>query len=114
MARAEIVTTFGISLATLKRYLKQRRDTGTLRPKHRPGRPAAKGAALAAALTSQLHAYADATLEEHWQRWTAATGVQVSTATMSRAIRRLGWTREKRQWVPLNGTSTSAKPSVTN
>ena len=37
--RAEIVQLFGISLATLKRYIKQRREEGHVRPKAIPGRP---------------------------------------------------------------------------
>jgi hypothetical protein len=40
MPRAEIVKTFDVSLATLKRYLKQRRETGDVIPKPIPGRPA--------------------------------------------------------------------------
>jgi transposase len=40
--RAEIVHMFGISLSTLKRYLKQRRDEGHVKPKAIPGRPAAR------------------------------------------------------------------------
>jgi transposase len=37
---------FSISLATLKRYLKRQRETGDVRAKPIPGRPAKKGAAL--------------------------------------------------------------------
>lgn len=113
MTQREIVSTFHVSLATIKRYLKQRRDSGHLQPKRRPGRPAHKGGALAAALTSQLSAYPDATLAEHCQHWAAATGVLVSTATMSRAIARLGWTRKKRRWVAPSATSSSASTSET-
>jgi transposase len=41
--RAEIVQLFGISLATLKRYVKQRREEGHVRPKAIPGRPRKNG-----------------------------------------------------------------------
>lgn len=95
--RAEIVIVFAISLATLKRYLKLRRETGDVKPKAIPGRPAKKGAALQAGLQSQLDAYPDATLEEHGQIWEITQGVQVSTASMSRAIQRLNWTRKKKK-----------------
>jgi transposase len=67
--RAEIVTMFAISLATLKRYLKLKRETGDIKPKAIPGRHAKKGAALLAGLQPQLDAYPDATLEEHCQIW---------------------------------------------
>src|SRR5258708_28167094 len=52
---------FAISLATLKRYLKRQRETGDVRAKSIPGRPAKKGAALQAGLQPQLDAYPDAT-----------------------------------------------------
>jgi transposase len=95
-SRAEIVAMFAVSLATLKRYLKRQRETGDVRTKLIPGRPAKKGAALQAGLLSQLDAYPDATLAEHCQIWETTQGMQVSSATMSRAIQRLNWTRKKK------------------
>lgn len=95
-SRAEIVAMFAISLATLKRYLNLRRETGDIKPKAIPGRPAQKGAALLVGLQPQLDAYPDATLEEHCQIWKTTQGVPVSSATMSRALQRLNWTRKKK------------------
>jgi transposase len=94
--RAEIIKTFNISLATIKRYLKRRRETGEVKVKTIPGRPSKKGAALQAGLRSQLEAYPDATLAEHCQLWETSQSVQVSSATISRAIQRLDWTRKKK------------------
>jgi transposase len=95
-SRAEIIKTFDVSRATIKRYLKLRRETGDVKPKAIPGRPARKGATLFAGLKSQLDAYPDATLAEHCQFWESSQGVKVSTASMSRAIQRLDWTRKKK------------------
>src|SRR6266704_121607 len=72
--RAEIVRLFGVSLASIKRYLKQRRETGELSPKAIPGRPSKKYAALEAGLVAQLKAHPDSTLEAHcqlsnWSLW---------------------------------------------
>ena len=78
-ARRGIVSMFGVSLATLKRYLKQRRETGSLLPKPIPGRPPKKCAPLEAGIVSQLKAHADVTLEEHCRLWEASTGMPVST-----------------------------------
>src|SRR5258708_34077111 len=61
--RAEVVGTLAISLATLKRYLKRQRETGDVRGKPIPGRPAKKGAALQAGLLSQLDTHPDAHLQ---------------------------------------------------
>jgi len=114
MPRADIVKTFAVSLATIKRYLKQRRETGHLKPKAIPGRPARKGAALQAGLLAQLQAHEDARLEDHCQQWQAEHGVQVSTATMSRAMRRLGWTRKKSRWLPANAARRNGPAGVSS
>src|SRR5258708_18351901 len=81
-SRAEIVTMFAISLATLKRYLKLQRETGDVRAKPIPGRPSKKGTVLQAGLQSQLDAYPDATLAEHCQLWATTQGVQIHSAKM--------------------------------
>jgi len=62
-ARTQIVAVFQISRSTLKRYLRQRRETGTLTVKPIRGRPSKKSAALDAELSPQLAAHDDATLE---------------------------------------------------
>ena len=104
-SRAEIVNMFGISLSTLKRYLKQRAETGDVAPKPIPGRPSKKYAALEAGLVPQLEAYPDLTLEAHCHLWERTHGMTVDHTQMSRAIHRVGWTRKKRRWEPRSGTS---------
>jgi|SRR6266487_1304454 len=94
--QAEIAKTFAISVPTIRRYLKQRRERGHVIPKVIPGRPSIKGAALQAGLRAQLEAHPDARREEHCQMWEEKTGMQVSPASISRARAALGWTRKKR------------------
>jgi transposase len=108
--RADIMKLFGVSRATIKRYLKQRRETGQVSRKQIPGRPPKKIAPLQAGLVAQLEVHTDATLETHCQLWEQTYGVRVSTSTMSHAIRRVGWTRKKRRWVPLNATKKHERP----
>jgi transposase len=93
--RSEIVQMLGVSLATIKRYLKQRRETGHLWPKAIPGRTPRKGAALQAGLVAQLEAHPDVSLETHCELWEKEHSMRVSTSTMSRMILRVGWTRKK-------------------
>jgi transposase len=40
--REEVADVFGVGLSTIKRYLKQRRETGSMAAKPIPGRPAKK------------------------------------------------------------------------
>ncbi len=107
-SQKEIVEALGVSLATIKRYVKQRRELGHVRPKAIPGRTPKKGAQLEAGLEPQLQASADVTLERHCELWEQVQGVRVSPRTMGRAIKRLDWTRKKRHWQPVNATRRSA------
>ena len=93
--REDVVWRYAVSLATIKRWMKQWRETGTLAPKRSPGRPGVKIGALVAALPARLAEHADATLDEQCTWWSEMSGVAVSTATMSRALTRLRETRKK-------------------
>lgn len=110
IARSEIVRVLAVSLATIGRYLKQRRETGHVRPKAIPGRPSKKMNPLQAGLQGQLEAFPDATLEQHSQYWEQTSGMQVSRWSMSRALKRLGWTRKKRRWEPASAMKRHVPP----
>lgn len=96
MVRAEVVVTFQVSAGSIKRWLRQRRTTGTLDPQAPPGRTATIPADQYPALIAQLTAHPDATLDTHCDLWLAGQGVRVSRWTMSRAMDAAGWTRKKR------------------
>jgi hypothetical protein len=72
------------------------RDEATHRRQRLPERRAPCGASS--------RSYPEATLEEHRELWEHERGVRVSVATMSRAIRRLGWTYKQRRWEPPSAT----------
>ena len=58
--RSEMIKLLGVSRATIKRYLKQQRETGTISVRPIPGRPSKKFAPLQVSLGAQLQAYPDA------------------------------------------------------
>jgi transposase len=93
--QAQVAETFAVSRATIKRYLKARRETGHVTPKAIPGRPAVKGVVLQAHLRAQLEAHPDVTREEHCRLFKATYGIEVSTASITRARQALNWTRKK-------------------
>ena len=108
--RAHIIELFHVSRATLKRYLKQRRETGTVQPRPIPGRTPKKGAVLRTHVSALLHERPDARLEDYCQMWESTHGIKVSPSTMSRAIRQANYTRKKRHWEPQNARKRHAAP----
>jgi transposase len=107
MPRRGVAQTFGISMPTIKRWLKRRRETGEVTPKPSPGPPARKGVALEEALPAQLRANPDFTLEEHRDLFEETYGISVSTASISRAFERLGLPLKKRHSVLRSATKRS-------
>jgi transposase len=98
MPRAEVARVFGISLPSIKRWLRRRRETGLVGAKAPPGPPSIKGAMLKEWLPDHLLRNPDLTLEEHCEAFEEEFGVKVSTATMSRSISGLaggGWPLKK-------------------
>lgn len=108
LPRREVSKLFGVSLSTIKRWVKRRKEGEDLEPKPSTGR---KRRILASteekhALWEQLEENDEATLEHHCELWERTQGVRVSITTMSRAIReKLGWTLKKRRWVPPSETN---------
>lgn len=97
MSRAEAVTTFGVSLSTIKRWVARQRSGISLVPGHSPGRSLALGDAELSTLQTRLQAAPDATLDAHLHWWnTLHPQRPISRATLDRAITRLGWSRKKR------------------
>jgi transposase len=96
MPRAEVVRTFQVSLASIKRWLAARRDTGDFSPQ-RPngGSEATITQDHHEQLRAQVAAFPDATLAEHASRWNTAHATTISHWTVGRAIRALGLTRKK-------------------
>lgn len=102
VSRAQIIERFPVSRATIKRYLKQRRETGNVLPRPIPGRPPRKKAALQVGVQALLEAHPEASQQEYCQWWEAESGIAVSRASMSRAIHALGWTRSTGKRPPQN------------
>jgi transposase len=105
--RKEVVRTFGVSMPTIERYLRRRREGAGLDPGRSPGRTPSICASVEERrmLWAQLEENSEATLERHCELWEQKRKVRVSVATMSRAIRhKLGWTFKKRVWEPPSET----------
>jgi transposase len=111
--RREVAQLLGISISTISRYVKLKTSGRQIAPRPSPGRKAKilSSPAHKRALWRQLEENDTATLEEHSEMFEGERGVSVSVATMSRAVRRLGWTFKKGRWRPPSATSGEGAPS---
>ncbi len=87
--REEVADLFGVSLSTIKRWLKRRRQTGDVNIHEIPGRPSVKGKALRRWLPELLKSNPVRSLREHCEAFFDESSLEVSEATMSRSIARL-------------------------
>jgi transposase len=112
MARAEAVTTFAVSLSTIKRWGQLRRAGVSLTPRRSPGRSPCLTATALAELRMRLVAAPDATLDAHTTWWNEHHAEHpVSRATLDRGITRLGWSRKKRRSGPASEMTRRVPPS---
>jgi len=111
--REDVAARFEVSVPTIERWVRLKRETGGLARRPVPGPAAVKTAGLPEALPERLATHADAPLGEQCAWWRAVSGFEVSTATMSRALARLDWTRKKRRSAPASGTRPSGRPGAT-
>ncbi len=87
MTHPQAAARFEVSLTTVERYLARRRATGSLTPtEQRHGPEPKKKQRLYAWLPDRLDTAADASLAEHVAAFAEAEGVEVSLASMARAI----------------------------
>ena len=109
LPQAEAARLFSVGVSTIKRWRRRRHETGGVVASPRPGRRRRIGGEAEPVLVAQVRARPDATLVEHCARWEEITGVRLSPATMSRALRRAGWPLKKSRSSPLSETRRPAQ-----
>jgi transposase len=88
--------TFLISLSSVKRYIKRYETKGHVQPTRQRHMQGKLNRGLRKCLARQVEAHPDFTLAQHVEKWNARHRVRVSESTLSRAFRRMGWTRKKK------------------
>lgn len=86
----EIARLMDVSERTIRRYKATAAAGASLEPGTSPGGPRKIPREQEGAMRAQVAAHPDATLAEHCAHWAAAGHAEVSTATMSRTLARLG------------------------
>ena len=103
--RSEVVSTFGVSESSVRRWRRREEAGSGLEAVTPPGRPRSIDRQGRQELWAQLERKPDATVAEHARLYNQSHGTSLSPRTLARAIVRLGWTRKKRRWEPPSGMS---------
>lgn len=97
LAVVEVARITGVSESTIGRYKRKAAAGESLEPGTSPGGPRKIAGDEEAALRAQVAATPDATLDAHCDAWAASGHAEVSRATMSRTLMRLGLPLKKRR-----------------
>ena len=106
MPTVEAARTFGVGISSVKRYAKTAREGGSLCPKRSPGRPPKAGERARRLLEADLQERPAATLSERREYLRSVAGLRVSESTVSRLLRRMGFSRKKDRWERRSATSS--------
>jgi transposase len=95
-----------VGISSVKRYVAAYRQGRSLAPKKRPGSRPKMDEGARRLLEADLEDRPAATLPERREFLERAAGVRVSDSTVSRMLKRLGWSRKKGRWVRASATSS--------
>jgi transposase len=95
-----------VGVSTVKRYAATAREGRSLAPKKRPGSKPKLEEAAVRLLEADLRERPVATLPQRREFLGRVAGVRVSDSTVSRTLKRLGWSRKKDRWERVSATSS--------
>ncbi|HEX2097858.1 MAG TPA: helix-turn-helix domain-containing protein [Rubrobacteraceae bacterium] len=95
ITKSEAARSFGVSRSSVKRYAKLAEEGRPLAPKKRPGSKPKMDESATELLEADAEKRPAATLSERREFLQKAAGVRVSESTVSRMLRRLGFSRKK-------------------
>ena len=105
MSKAQAARTFGVGATSVKRYVKLKEEGKPLSPGKAPGKKGKLGQSGMKLLEEDLHARPTLSYEQRAHYLFEVLGERVSTSTICRMIKRLGYTRKKDRWVRVRETS---------
>lgn len=110
ISKSQVGRTFGVSLSSVKRYMKKADHGESLTPRKSPGSAPKLDEKATRLLEADLKQRPFATLQERCDYVHALTGLAVSRSTICRAIARIGSSRKKGDDLQLSATSSKELP----
>ena len=96
MGKSEAARTFGVSLSSVKRYVKAVQEGRSLVPEKAPGKRAKLSGSERRLLEADVEERPWAKHLDRCEYLSKVAGVNVSQSTISREIRRMGFSRKKK------------------
>jgi transposase len=106
MSKSEAARLFGVSLSSVKRYVKAACEGRSLSPRKAPGKKPLLDEKARRLLEADVQERPFAKLTDRREYLLKVAGVSVSESTLSRALRNMGFGRKKGRWVPVSKTSS--------
>ena len=106
MGKSEAARTFGMSLSSVKRYVAKADQGSSLSPKKHPGPHPKLDERARKLLEADVEKRPALTLRERCGFVERVVGVRVSESTLSRLLRRMGFSPKEGRWVRQRGMSS--------
>jgi len=106
MPKSEAARAFGVSRSSVKRYAAARREGKPLAPKKHPGSKPKLDQRARKLLEANVDQRPALTLKDRRRFLKEMVGVSVSESTLSRLLRKMGFSPKDGAWVPQRGTSS--------
>ena len=106
MPKSEAAKTFGVSRSSVKRFAASRREGRTLAPKKHPGSKPKLDERARKFLEADVEERPAVTLKDRCRFVKEMVGVSVSESTLSRLLRKMGFSPKDGVWVRARGTSS--------
>lgn len=106
MPKSEAARAFGVSRSSVKRYAAARREGRPLAPRKHPGSKPKLDQSARKILEADVEERPAVTLKDRCRFLEEMVGVSVSESTLSRLLRKMGFSPKEGVWVRQRGTSS--------
>jgi transposase len=106
MGKSEAARSFGVSLSSVKRYVAKARQGDSLSPRKHPGPRPKIDEKARRLLEADVEKRPAVSLRERGRFLERVAGIRVSESTLSRLLRRMGFSPKEGRWVRLRGMSS--------